>query len=987
MEWNDFPAVSASHLNTRHFLDFLGRAEGADYNTIVGGGKFDSYDAHPNIVGLRTAEGPSTAAGRYQITGTTYRDVAPKLGITDFSPESQDRIALELIKRKGAMQDIENGDFNAAIAKLGGTWASLPSSPYSQPKRSQSWVEQTLNSIIPAAHAGETKGMAKQSTGWDAFPAAAKPAAQSSGGWDAFPAADAPKGNTDAIPVPPVTPVESAPLPDITPPANQAAPQVQPQAQPAPAQAAPAQPSQKLTDAGMNTDPTWINNAKTIYKDVEGKDFVGNDADAADWLKNYVAQTKWNLAGAGTTIRDAMSRMTPESKKALLDSIKAYDDADVSWESVGRGLKGVATDPTTYITGGIGNLFTKTIGKKAAQEGLKQALEAGLKKSLGEKALQTVTGQTAKAAATGATYGAAGNLAEQGVQIAADGQETVDPTKVGVAAAGGAALGGLTDKILAKITGQTAVKNFAKRAGSEENARMDAEITKDLASIAGQDTRLRDGKARSFLPSEANALETRYADEASNIVKQLDIENKDKILFEINHRKAPTPEAIATLQATPEGQAVLDILNKSARVRTLTSQLESQGGILPYLGRQAVNWAPGVLATIGTGGTPIPLTMNMLKGVRRLVGGGKTRTEMAEEAISLPNQKAAEIVGNILGESKGTKGLQTLDDTLLAGQMASGREAAAADRAAQADMAKKAAEKVAAAQARAEEKRMISEGGQILKDKAAAEKAANGGSSGGRKAAEKDPNQLISELQGSDPTYLLSLSNPFGAPRNPTEMGEFSKTLRLQMEAAAKKKAEEDAAKEAAKASSQGTSRNQILEATRTPLGGAFQELLQGGRSGLNLTTDQAIDALRITANKNKGNPIGEAANTIRKSGGDIPNPDAFYGLQNEVRKLQEKGALGGQPGALSEASTRSSVVNPISYAANVRNAETALKNAQASAPSNALAQFASVVAREKSPEGKRKLLERRLLTATPDEAKYLTDFIEPLTRFGAKTK
>lgn len=873
MEWNDFPAVSASHLNTRHFLDFLGRAEGADYNTIVGGGKFDSYDAHPNIVGLRTAEGPSTAAGRYQITGTTYRDVAPKLGITDFSPESQDRIALELIKRKGALQDIENGDFNAAIAKLGGTWASLPSSPYSQPKRSQSWVEQTLNSIIPAAHAGETKGMAKQSSGWDAFPAATKPAAQSSGGWDAFPAADAPKGNTDAIPVPPVTPVESAPLPDITPPANQAAPQVQPQAQPAPAQPTPAQPAQKLTDAGMNTDPTWINNAKTIYKDVEGKDFVGNDADAADWLKNYVAQTKWNLAGAGTTIRDAMSRMTPESKKALLDSIKAYDDADVSWESVGRGLKGVATDPTTYITGGIGNLFTKTIGKKAAQEGLKQALEAGLKKSLGEKALQTVTGQTAKAAATGATYGAAGNLAEQGVQIAADGQETVDPTKVGVAAAGGAALGGLTDKILAKITGQTAVKNFAKRAGSEENARMDAEITKDLASIAGQDTRLRDGKARSFLPSEANALETRYADEASNIVKQLDIENKDKILFEINHRKAPTPEAIATLQATPEGQAALDILNKSARVRTLTSQLESQGGILPYLGRQAVNWAPGVLATIGTGGTPIPLTMNMLKGVRRLVGGGKTRTEMAEEAISLPNQKAAEVVGNILGESKGTKGLQTLEN------------------------------KVAATQA------------------------------------------------------------------------------------AAAKQLEDEAIAQAAKQAEMAAQRNEILKTTKMPLGGGFQELLKGGRSGLELTSDQAIDALRIAANKNKGTPIEEAANILRRSNGDVPNPDAFYGLQNEIRKLQERGALGGQPGALSEASSRSPVKNPISYAANVRNAETALKNAQQSAPSNAMAQFASVVAREKTVEGKRKLLESRLLKATPDEAKYLTDFIEPLTRFGAKTK
>jgi muramidase (phage lysozyme) len=126
--------------NVGKFLDFLGAAEGAGYNTIVGGGSFSSYDKHPGIVGLRTKEGPSTAAGKYQITKTTYDDIAPKLGITDFSPASQDRIALELIKQKGALADVQSGNYDAAVSKLGGTWASLPSSPYSQPKRSSEWV-------------------------------------------------------------------------------------------------------------------------------------------------------------------------------------------------------------------------------------------------------------------------------------------------------------------------------------------------------------------------------------------------------------------------------------------------------------------------------------------------------------------------------------------------------------------------------------------------------------------------------------------------------------------------------------------------------------------------------------------------------------------------------------------------------------------------------------------------------------------------------
>jgi hypothetical protein len=130
--------------NVKKFLDFLGKAEGADYDTIVGGSKFSDFRAHPRVVGLRTAEGPSTAAGKYQIVGTTYDDVAPKLGIRDFTPDSQDRIAVELIRRKGALEDVRNGNFEAAIGKLGGTWASLPSSPYSQPKRSAEWVAKEL---------------------------------------------------------------------------------------------------------------------------------------------------------------------------------------------------------------------------------------------------------------------------------------------------------------------------------------------------------------------------------------------------------------------------------------------------------------------------------------------------------------------------------------------------------------------------------------------------------------------------------------------------------------------------------------------------------------------------------------------------------------------------------------------------------------------------------------------------------------------------
>ncbi len=69
------------------FLEATSASEGANYDTIVGGSSFSDYSKHPGKTGLTTADGNSTAAGRYQITGSTFGEVAPKLGIKDFSPE------------------------------------------------------------------------------------------------------------------------------------------------------------------------------------------------------------------------------------------------------------------------------------------------------------------------------------------------------------------------------------------------------------------------------------------------------------------------------------------------------------------------------------------------------------------------------------------------------------------------------------------------------------------------------------------------------------------------------------------------------------------------------------------------------------------------------------------------------------------------------------------------------------------------------------
>ncbi|MND16902.1 Phage lysozyme [compost metagenome] len=128
--------------NLSAFLETIAASEGANYDTVVGGSKFSDYSQHPNKVGVITGDGPSTAAGRYQITNTTWKRIKRKLGLTDFSPESQDRAAIELLRERGALQDVLNGDVDAAIAKLGDEWQSLPSGKSRhQGKRSRAFFD------------------------------------------------------------------------------------------------------------------------------------------------------------------------------------------------------------------------------------------------------------------------------------------------------------------------------------------------------------------------------------------------------------------------------------------------------------------------------------------------------------------------------------------------------------------------------------------------------------------------------------------------------------------------------------------------------------------------------------------------------------------------------------------------------------------------------------------------------------------------------
>lgn len=129
--------------NLRAFLLLIRWCEGTSdengYRALYGHRKdkpklISNFDDHPRIY-FDTPWGRTSAAGAYQILAGTFDDAARALGLTDFSPESQDQAAVWLIKRRNALHAVEQGDLDNAIHLCNKEWASLPGSPYGQPTR------------------------------------------------------------------------------------------------------------------------------------------------------------------------------------------------------------------------------------------------------------------------------------------------------------------------------------------------------------------------------------------------------------------------------------------------------------------------------------------------------------------------------------------------------------------------------------------------------------------------------------------------------------------------------------------------------------------------------------------------------------------------------------------------------------------------------------------------------------------------------------
>lgn len=140
--------------NRTAFLDMiaiseLGRALLAKsdngYNVVVGSTPsapilIAGYADHPRrLIEIRPGL-KSTAAGRYQLLSRYFDVYKRQLGLKDFSPASQDAIALQQIRERKALPLIDAGKFDAAVSQVRNIWASLPGAGYGQNEHSLDYL-------------------------------------------------------------------------------------------------------------------------------------------------------------------------------------------------------------------------------------------------------------------------------------------------------------------------------------------------------------------------------------------------------------------------------------------------------------------------------------------------------------------------------------------------------------------------------------------------------------------------------------------------------------------------------------------------------------------------------------------------------------------------------------------------------------------------------------------------------------------------------
>ena len=233
----------------------------------------------------------------------------------------------------------------------------------------------------------------------------------------------------------------------------------------------------KLTESELKKDPSWIESSKKIYELNEGEDapVLNSDEQYANYGLRYMGWFNYNLPKMSLEATQ-LTKATDEQKNAFVNLMDMYDQKQASLAGFGRALKGLSTDPSTYL--GIGTFGAATAGaqavKQGIKEGVKQATKSGIKQGAKIGALE------------GSVYTAADNALRQSTRITAGQQDKFDVAQnLKAAAMGGTigaglggSLGGYASNVAAKAEKAAQQDAFIKQ--TQKEIAEDQEITEAI---------------------------------------------------------------------------------------------------------------------------------------------------------------------------------------------------------------------------------------------------------------------------------------------------------------------------------------------------------------------------------------------------------------------------------------------------------------------------------------------------------------------------
>ena len=137
-------AVIKTHPNVAAFLDTLAFSEGTATHPLTKNNGYDvivtGIDGKPEVLPtIAITRLPVGARRRSSIVAGKIHGIRAlpaalpvlaalqkQLALPDFSPASQDRLAIQLIRERGALEDLQQGRIERAISRCRNIWASLP---------------------------------------------------------------------------------------------------------------------------------------------------------------------------------------------------------------------------------------------------------------------------------------------------------------------------------------------------------------------------------------------------------------------------------------------------------------------------------------------------------------------------------------------------------------------------------------------------------------------------------------------------------------------------------------------------------------------------------------------------------------------------------------------------------------------------------------------------------------------------------------------